>query len=167
MARYYEEETLFQSAKDELLKHFSDSFVYTSAELFHKVLSNTPTADVAPKSEVERLETEVRLLTENSISAKYPCHVLCSKGLILTKSLEEYDKLLADISSEVAREIFEEIGRVVCHEYNMAQVNAYNYHIYGDNDEMVGWEKVSYLQGIKRIITLLKDIEKKYTEENK
>ena len=67
------------------------------------------TADVVPKSEVERLETEVRLLTENSISAKYPCHVLCSKGLILTKSLEEYDKLLADISSEVAREIFEEI----------------------------------------------------------
>jgi HEPN domain-containing protein len=67
------------------------------------------TADVVPKSEVERLETEIRLLTENSILAKYPCCVSCSKGLILTKSLEEYDKLLADIASEVAREIFEEM----------------------------------------------------------
>lgn len=61
MARYYEEETLFQSAKDELLKYFSDSFVYTSAELFHKVLANTPTADVVPKSEVEKFAEEIKL----------------------------------------------------------------------------------------------------------
>ena len=72
-----------------------------------------PSADVVPKSEVDRLETEVRLLTENSISAKYPCCVSTSKGLILTKSLEEYDKLLADIASEVASEIFEEIDKIL------------------------------------------------------
>lgn len=77
-----------------------------------RAIHKMPTADVAPKSEVDRLEKEVRLLTENSISAKYPCHVSTSKGLILTKSLEEYDKLLADISSELAREIFEEIDSI-------------------------------------------------------
>jgi hypothetical protein len=31
----------------------------------------------------------------------------------LTKSLEEYDKLLADIASEVAREIFEGIEKFI------------------------------------------------------
>lgn len=77
------------------------------------ILYHLPPADVVPKSEVDRLETEVRLLTENSISAKYPCCVSTSKGLILTKSLEEYDKLLADIASEVAREIFEESESVL------------------------------------------------------
>ena len=90
---------------------------------------------------------------ENTQWDKEPCDHFLSTADVVPKS-------------EAAREIFEEIGRVVCHEYNMAQVNAYNYHIYGDNDEMVGWEKVSYLQGIKRIINLLEDIKKKYTEEN-
>jgi len=83
------------------------NFEYTVA--YKHEVDAIPAADVVPKSEVDRLETEVRLLTENSISAKYPCCVSTSKGLILTKSLEEYDKLLADIASEVAREIFEEI----------------------------------------------------------
>ena len=102
------------------------------------------TVDVAPKSEVERLETEVRLLTENSISAKYPCRVSCSKGLILTKSLEEYDKLLADISSEVAREIFEEIE---------------TYLFYHENIPNTVYKTID-----KNIFTRIK---KKYTEENK
>ena len=65
------------------------------------------------KSEVEKLQAEVKVLTENSITSKYPCCVSCSRGLILTKSLEEYDELLADIATEVAREIFEEIEEVL------------------------------------------------------
>ena len=90
-------------------QEFSDEPCEPKECYIRQAISNTPAADVVPKSEVDRLETEIRLLTENSISAKYPCCVSCSKGLILTKSLEEYDKLLADIASEVAREIFEEI----------------------------------------------------------
>ena len=78
-----------------------------------RVIDRMPTADVASKSEVERLQSEVKALTEHSITAKYPHCVLCGNGAILTKSLEEYDKLIGDISSstkyEVAREIFEEI----------------------------------------------------------
>ena len=94
--------------------------IICSAELWEQIASIIEsTADVVPKSEVDRLETEVRLLTENSISAKYPCCVSTSKGLILTKSLEEYDKLLADISSEVAREIFEEIETYLFYHENI------------------------------------------------
>ena len=81
------------------------------------ILMAEPTADVVPKSEVDRLQSEIKMLTENSISAKYPCCVLVGNGVICTKSLEDYDKLIGDISSfeehkkEVAREIFEEIER--------------------------------------------------------
>ena len=77
------------------------------------------TADVVPKSEVDRLQAEVKVLTKNSITSKYPCCVSCSKGLILTKSLEEYDKLLADIANEVAREIFEEIEKIIQYSYEV------------------------------------------------
>jgi hypothetical protein len=90
-----------ETAPDEYFSHDDGCIYFINA------------ADIVPKSEVDRLEKEVRLLTENSISAKYPCCVSTSKGLILTKSLEEYDKLLADIASEVAREIFEEIGKMI------------------------------------------------------
>lgn len=117
-------------------------------------------ADVVPKSEVDRLETEIRLLTENSISAKYPCHVLCSKGLFLTKSLEEYDELLADISSEVAREIFAEIEAEIKEALNS------NYrakpHI-AESEELyhIVDGKIAALSGMEDFIAELK---KKYTE---
>ncbi len=93
MARYYEEETLFQSAKDELLKYFSDSFVYTSAELFHKVLANTPAADVVPKSEVERLQ-----------------YILDSYALQYG-TVKDQHEVIDKAKTGVAREIFEEIEK--------------------------------------------------------
>ena len=142
------------------------------------------TADVVPKSEVDNLkellemndkaynklreiyhtDTEALVLARQKSEVESTAHKCedcagCTQWKCDCSLIEEHAK------TEVARKIFEEIGRVVCHEYNMAQVNAYNYHIYGDNDAMVGWEKVSYLQGIKRIINLLEDIKKKYTEE--
>lgn len=101
MARYYEEETLFQSAKDELLKYFSDSFVYTSAELFHKVLANTPTADVAPKSEVKEAEAEIERLK----------HILDCYALQYGTVMDKYI-VIEGARAEVAREIFEEIEKL-------------------------------------------------------
>ncbi len=113
-----------------------------------------PLPDVVPKSEVDRLETEIRLLTENSISAKYPCHILCSKGLILTKSLEEYDELLADIASEVAREIFEEIEKDGKYAISFVE-NLKSY------SEEVRQAKLECYKDIQNYIAELK---KKYTE---
>ena len=79
-----------------------------------KWLLDKYTADVVPKSEVGALEREVRLLTENTITAKYSHCVIGSYYAVLTKSLEDYEKVIADISraakAEVAREIFAEIA---------------------------------------------------------
>ena len=41
--------------------------------------------------------------------AEYPNRVLCSKGLILTKSLTEYDELINDIASEAIKEFAENL----------------------------------------------------------
>ena len=110
--------------KESLAKHIDSRFGEISTPFVVREIRGFPSADVVPKSEVDRLETEVRLLTENSISAKYPCCVSTSKGLILTKSLEEYDKLLADIASEVAREIFEEIYEDCFDQFGYIDYNA-------------------------------------------
>ena len=61
------------------------------------------------QAEVERLKRELDLVIENSISARYPHCVLCGNGAILTKSLEEYDELIADISAEAYKEFAERL----------------------------------------------------------
>ena len=113
MARYIDADNLVERLKVSPIFQDFGTDGYFIRDMVIDLVGCRPTADVVPKSEVDRLETEVRLLTENSISAKYPCCVSTSKGLILTKSLEEYDKLLADIASEVAREIFAEIEKIL------------------------------------------------------
>lgn len=71
------------------------------------------------QAEVERLKRELDLVIENSISARYPHCVLCGNGAILTKSLEEYDELIADISAEAYKEFAEKLENI-CEEI-MAQ----------------------------------------------
>ena len=55
------------------------------------------------KAEIERLKAENKLLVENNISTKYPCCVSCSLGVILTKTLDDYDNLIGDISAEAIK----------------------------------------------------------------
>ena len=60
------------------------------------------------KTEAYKIANERDVETEPSnITEKYPHCVLCSNGAILTKSLEEYDKLIADISTEAVKEFAE------------------------------------------------------------
>ena len=56
------------------------------------------------QAEIERLENEVKLLIQNSITEKFSHCVLCGNGAIITKSLEDYDKIIADISLEAVKE---------------------------------------------------------------
>lgn len=132
MPRYYESESLIDFVKQNT-PHINGE---TTMECVERAIQKAPTAYVVPKSEVERLtveleamrtaansykmhyenaKAEVKALTENNITAKYPNCVLGSYYAILTKSLEDYDKLIADISAEtkaeVAREIFEDISK--------------------------------------------------------
>ena len=54
------------------------------------------------EAEIERLQDEI---------AEYPNRVLCSKGLILTKSLTEYDELINDIASEAIKKFAERLKK--------------------------------------------------------
>ena len=58
---------------------------------------------------INRQRAEIESLTQNNISTKYPNRVLCSLGVIFTKSLEDYDKLIGDISAEAIKEFAEKL----------------------------------------------------------
>jgi hypothetical protein len=117
------------------------------------------------------LKEELKMLTI------FVTGMLCGKTH-LTEVVAEYKKSLfklideqpdADVvpRSEVAREIFGEIGRIVCGEINAVQLDAYNMHIYGDGNQVKEWEKVSYLRGMRRMYDVLYELKKKYEEVEK
>lgn len=89
-------------------KIFPNGVFYVSAEnpesslneLINRIC-NLPTADVAPKSEVERLQAEVDQL-----------HALLECG-VFANSVEDWQKFLNEKRAEVAREIFEEIEKFI------------------------------------------------------
>ncbi len=61
------------------------------------------------KAEIDRLETENKLLIENAVSNKYPNCVSVEKGRIYTRTLADYDELICDISAEAIKEFAEEL----------------------------------------------------------
>ena len=52
------------------------------------------------KTEIMRLEHNVRVLSENSIIAKYPHHWLLDEGWFLSKELDGYGKFKAQVSND-------------------------------------------------------------------
>lgn len=85
---------------DEILNNLPDDLPYKAS--VKRVLIQAPTADVVPKSEVEKLEAEVERLTAilNSYALQY--------GTVADKQ-----KVIDKVKAEVAREIFEEIREVI------------------------------------------------------
>lgn len=61
------------------------------------------------QAEVERLNAENKLLIDNDVSNKYPNCVLVEKGRIYTKTLEDYDELIGNISAEGIKEFAEKL----------------------------------------------------------
>ena len=61
------------------------------------------------KAEIDRLTVENKLLIENAVSNKYPNCVLVEKGRIYTRTLEDYDELIGDISAEAIKEFAERL----------------------------------------------------------
>ena len=101
-----------------------------NAKMIYEEIQKSPTADVVPKSdyiqqiaevqglreelieakaEIERLEAENKLLTENNVRNKYPNCVSVEKGRIYTRTLEDYDELIGDISAEAIKEFAERL----------------------------------------------------------
>lgn len=152
MARYIDEKDVYA-----LVEPMGTARVHCSQ------IDDLPRADVVPKSEVEHLEREVRLLTENSITAKYSHCVIGSYYAVLTKSLEDYEKVIADISSaakaEVAREIFEEMyGKVA------SKIEPYIRPICkGDLGFDAGFRN-GKTDALIEVLVLIAELKKKYTE---
>jgi hypothetical protein len=90
------------------------------------------------RRKVQRLRAENKLLIDNDVSNKYPNCVLVEKGRIYTRTLEDYDELIGDISAEAYKEFAERLKA-------MAKANEWNGTICGvdiDNllKELVGDE---------------------------
>ncbi|MBP3936422.1 MAG: hypothetical protein IK954_02420 [Clostridia bacterium] len=56
------------------------------------------------KAEIERLQTENKLLTDNHPANTHSNCVAVDNGLIFTKTLADYDKLIGDIAHEAIKE---------------------------------------------------------------
>ena len=88
------------------------------------------------QAEVERLKRELDLVIENSISARYPHCVLCGNGAILTKSLEEYDELIADISAEAYKEFAEKAKEFMHNKFKALDEYEFEYITERDIDNL-------------------------------
>lgn len=117
MARYIDADKLIEELK--LLEMFITGMLcgktlITEAVAEYKksalrLIDEQPTADVAPKSEVEQLRLENQILSQNADTA-------------FQDGLNEAQDLYAEqIRSEVAREIFMDIDRVV-EKYSMGDI---------------------------------------------
>jgi hypothetical protein len=61
------------------------------------------------QAEIERLKSENKSLIENDVRNKYPNCVSVEKGRIYTRTLEDYDELIGDISAEAIKEFAERL----------------------------------------------------------
>ena len=60
------------------------------------------------KAEIERLQTEIKLLTENGVTAKYPHCSFLDTGIFLSKDPNGYEKWNAYVRNQAYKEFAEE-----------------------------------------------------------
>lgn len=132
----------------ELCKYAEDIINRQKAELGknEKIIKAADRLIETQKAEIERLKAENKLLIDNDVSNKYPNCVLVEKGRIYTKTLEDYDELIGDISAEAVKECIEKVKNEL---KNIAKIDWQDnyYYLVGtaffDNllKEMVGEDK--------------------------
>ena len=103
MAEYIEREALLNALKEE---RKNGNFVFTS-KWIKEIMDNLPTADVVPKSEVEKLQNELVIWKQNRFN--------------LYQKLECYEMA----RQKVAREIFAEIEKLHLHITNDFDLRRY------------------------------------------
>ena len=124
MARYIDAETLIEALQADFDREGAKAYdmamsglVDASVKYSHgqfcvlnamEQVKITPTADVVPKSEVEKLEKEVAILNEKNAGLALACMCDC----MANDDCLGHNEWKA-IKAEVAREIFEEIARKV------------------------------------------------------
>lgn len=134
MARYYEETALTEFVK-KYTPHINGE---TTMECVERAIRNAPTADVVPKSEYDRLEKLYNDMTQEA------------KG---------YLKRLYGIRADVAREIFEEIEKIISKEIHRWEVF---------REEETDLSERKYWEGgansVRKLPCCMAELKKKYTE---
>ena len=135
MIRYIEEEAIIKAIDES-----GQRYGITTANRcnFKEIVRKTPTADVVPKSEVEKLREINSLLTEAG---------------------QEWQQRYNNAKAEVAREIFEDIENVIDNELQN------NYKVlpqFEFSNEL--WNKMSgRIEALKEICDFIAELKKKYT----
>ena len=125
-------------------QEFSDEPCEPKECYISRAISNTPTADVVPKSEVKALKNQVNRLQ-----------------MYAAKRDEKLNALLvAKTKQEVARKIFEEIYETMNSVYASVQRSCVGMH--GDNPETM--RLLGKLEGVKRLGDEIAELKKKHTE---
>ena len=134
MARYIDADKLCEALKSMASVQYPDK----QSTILGVVSSieNFPSADVAPKSEVDNWYCLYHSIKEELKQEKIyhrETENLCDRYCIESQQAKK----------QVAREIFEEIGNAMCKTYNAVQLDAHLWRMYGDMDEypLKGWEK--------------------------
>ena len=153
MARYIDADDIIKAIKNRFKVYHEipcsqdDRRVQEIVGLVIRTIDEQPTADVVPKSEVERLEEELDDFTVASLAECKAC------GEKTRKVIEGLQKRLANAKAEVAREIFEEIEKETARVYN-----DFMYH--QENAPMIAPYVIAFSDKIDIDIAELK---KKYT----
>jgi hypothetical protein len=170
MARYIDADELHRRVKEKTNPYGKPTLDYESGVKVLNMIDNALTADVIPRSEVERLVD--KWIGEEKLTQD-------EKTLRLIEALQgeakryeryyfnhEYDKLIAEAKQEVAREIFEEIES----EIKLALESNYKAkreHI-DNNYYCLHAEFLSAVQGkidaLRGIDDFIAELKKKYTE---
>ena len=154
MARYIEGKALLNALKEERKK---GNFVFT-VKWIKEIIDDLPTADVAPKSEVER-KALLKAASKFSGHSDYHgdtilCQLICmAEGKETKQATPIPYRSMTDIKSEVAREIVGIIDQRM--KVNLERLNKPQSNIW-----KIGYQATNEAyQDIKEII------EQKYTEE--
>ena len=118
------------------------------------LIDRQPTADVVPKSEVEKLQAEAENLrnanADLALALLYECE----------PTKEHLSELEKAVREKIARDIFEEIYEIMNSVYASVQRSCVGMH--GDNPETM--RLLGKLDGVKRLGDEIAEIKKKYTE---
>lgn len=68
--------------------------------------------------------------------------------------------------SDVAREIFAEIGKILTAKYNSIQAGCHHRMRFGNADTPQGMKELGELSGVRQVIAEIKAFEKKYLEDD-
>lgn len=109
MAEYIEREALIAEIQKNINTYWNEGSggYYIAEDALNYSVKTAPTADVVPKSEVERLQEEIETLKDNN---------------------EHLAVLLTEAKQEVAKEIFEEIESIFidgCDYYHTMEIGDY------------------------------------------